>query len=583
MKKYALTKIVLALGIVTTFIFTPVVKVLASPLIYVLSEVSGPLQDSPGAVSIIDVNDSYSVTQFTGGNTLDGLQTVAVSPDQSTAYISDRFKNVIYVIDTTSFAIDSIDVANDGEIAITPDGTKGYIPGKFSSNTIWILDLITNTVSGSIPVTRPPFFLAMSPDGTRLYGSSDDKIHVIDTTTDTLIASITTAGGGQDLVVSLNGSKVYAVTSSNSTVTVLDTATNTITNTIEVATPALHVGVGIGITPDGSKLYAVNNIESKVAVIDTATETVSGTINLGADKSPTIVAVAPDGSKAFVMNSHFSTDGSTEVAVIDTTTDTLATTVSLPNAWWSFALGVIDKGFTEAGSGIEVSPTSLATITYSTVTASGDTTVSATSTPPAVPAGFKLSKGDIYFDITTTATFNGAVEVCVHYTSDVGEGGLKFLHEENGVWVDITTTKDMVNNIICGNVTSFSFFMVALQFGLPTHTFTRDVPTGISGLLLNVAQKIGLSTQNIGKPTNKIVNFFSVDGDATLVMTNGPGNMEPVSSAILKLNGKTLSVPSDFNNKKNTIEIPVSLPFGNSQLEVEIRGTPNSTLSVKII
>ncbi|PIP73239.1 MAG: hypothetical protein COW88_02495 [Candidatus Lloydbacteria bacterium CG22_combo_CG10-13_8_21_14_all_47_15] len=554
-------KIGMFIGIVCSVVLAQTLNVFASPLVYVLSEVSGVAQDEGGIISIIDINDAYSITHVAEAG-LDGVQTIATSPDHTTAYVSDRHNNVVYVINTESGTVEAtIPVNNDGEIVISPDGTKGYIPDKSSAGNIWTLDLTTNTVSGSISVPHSPFFLALSPDGTRLYGNDDSQLYVIDATTDTLITAVNTSGGGQDLVVSPDGSKVYAVTYDISAVSVLDTATNLITNTIEMANPALGVGVGIDITTDGTKLYAANDIESKVTVIDTATETVSSTIDLGADKSPTIVVIAPDGTKAFVMNSHFNTGGTTEVAVIDTASDTLSTTISVPNAWWSFALGVIDREFTSTGTNVEITPTSLATLTFSEVTATGDTTVSATSTPPSVPEGFKLSKGDIYFDITTTATFTGTVQVCVNYTSDQGEGGLKFLHEESGVWVDRTTSLDTVNNIICGEVTSFSFFMVALQFGLPTQTFVRST----------------------GEPIAEVVDFFSVDGDATLVIENGPNGTGTTASAIVKLNGETLALPKDFDNKHAILEIPVALPFGNSQLEVEIQGKPTGTLSVKII
>ena len=55
----------------------------------------------------------------------------------------------------------------------------------------------------------------------------------------------------------------------------------------------------MAVTPDGSKVYVANAFSSTVSVIATATNTVTATIPVG---DPAGMAVTPDGSKVYVTN-----------------------------------------------------------------------------------------------------------------------------------------------------------------------------------------------------------------------------------------------------------------------------------------
>lgn len=66
------------------------------------------------------------------------------------------------------------------------------------------------------------------------------------------------------------------------------------------------------------------------------------------------------------------------------------------------------------------------------------------------------------FGLATTATFAGAIEVCVTYDEDayVDEDALRLNHHDGDAWVDITTSHDLVANRICGSTTSLSPFAI---------------------------------------------------------------------------------------------------------------------------
>jgi YVTN family beta-propeller protein len=81
----------------------------------------------------------------------------------------------------------------------------------------------------------------------------------------------------------------------------------------------------VAVTPDGSKVYVANFLDTTVSVIDTATNTVVGSpITVGA--APVGVAVTPDGSKVYVANVASDT-----VSVIDTASNTVTATIPVGN------------------------------------------------------------------------------------------------------------------------------------------------------------------------------------------------------------------------------------------------------------
>ena len=74
-------------------------------------------------------------------------------------------------------------------------------------------------------------------------------------------------------------------------VSVIDTTTNTVTATVPVGITPL----GVAVTPDGKKVYVTNAESNNVSVIDTATNNVTATVNAGkyTINYPTGVAIGP--------------------------------------------------------------------------------------------------------------------------------------------------------------------------------------------------------------------------------------------------------------------------------------------------
>jgi hypothetical protein len=134
-------------------------------------------------------------------------------------------------------------------------------------------------------------------------------------------------------------------------------------------------------------------------------------------------------------------------------------------------------GYTPPGAAVNVelvvalpggSASSVA-LTFSEVATAGQTSVSASDQGPPPPSGFKLGDPAVYYDVTTTAAFNGSVRLCLGWTEGQfqNEMAIRLFHYEGGAWVDVTSSVDTANNIACGTTTSLSPFALmetAFQF-----------------------------------------------------------------------------------------------------------------------
>lgn len=130
--------------------------------------------------------------------------------------------------------------------------------------------------------------------------------------------------------------------------------------------------------------------------------------------------------------------------------------------WYTIKYSYLPYMNTKAGNSQTVELTNIGVIlTYSSVLSSGNTTATKSDSGEPLPPGY--NRVGSYNYITTSATYDGNIEVCIYYdeASVTNENSLSLLHYEDGSWVDVTTSLDTTANIICGTVTSLSPFVVA--------------------------------------------------------------------------------------------------------------------------
>jgi YVTN family beta-propeller protein len=221
-------------------------------------------------------------------------------------------------------------------VAVTPDGSKVYVANYDLNNpnnpdySVSVIATATNTVTAVIRdhSFNMPDGVAVTPDGSKVYVANcvGNTMSVIATATDT-VTTITDSSfsAAVGVAVSPDGSTVYVsnyAADTGNTVSVIDTATDTVTTVIRDPS-SFNFPWGVAVTPDGSTVYVANNGPNfdgnTVSVTDTATNTVTATITLPGGKGPTAVAVTPDGSKVYVANDS----DVNVVSVFDTATDTV--------------------------------------------------------------------------------------------------------------------------------------------------------------------------------------------------------------------------------------------------------------------
>jgi YVTN family beta-propeller protein len=144
-----------------------------------------------------------------------------------------------------------------------------------------------------------------------------NTVSVIATATNTVTATIPVGAEPRGAAVSPDGSTVYITNTVDGTVSVVNTATNTVIATISVGSLPL----GVAVTPDGSTVYIANFGGDNVSVIAAATNTVTATIPVGGE--PNGVVLSPDGSTVYVANLRSGT-----VSVIDTASNTVVDTIT---------------------------------------------------------------------------------------------------------------------------------------------------------------------------------------------------------------------------------------------------------------
>ena len=108
----------------------------------------------------------------------------------------------------------------------------------------------------------------------------------------TVLLLVISVGLGLGTAATEAQTRAYVTNSQDNTVSVIDTATNTVVATIPVGA----VPVGVAITPDGTRAYVTNAGDNTVLVIDTATNTVVASIPAA---NPQEVAITPDGTRAY--------------------------------------------------------------------------------------------------------------------------------------------------------------------------------------------------------------------------------------------------------------------------------------------
>lgn len=214
-------------------------------------------------------------------------------------------------------------------LVIPPRAPRAWVPSprayvsNQSSGTVSVIDTATNSVVATIPAGQHSVRLAITPNGKFAYVANRDSydVSVIDTSTNMRITSIAVPDGAGPVGVAVtpDGTRAYVTNQyyRPATVSVIDTASNTITTNLSI-NDELH---DIAITPDGQHAYIAAT--SAVYVVDLATNEFRTVVGIPAEIGAIELAITPNGAFAYVEG-RFTT---AESFVVDTATNTVVATI----------------------------------------------------------------------------------------------------------------------------------------------------------------------------------------------------------------------------------------------------------------
>lgn len=216
--------------------------------------------------------------------------------------------------------------------------------------------------------------IALSPDDRFVWVANPDNNSVsvvrVENDANQLVAEIPVGKEPQNVAISPNGATLYVTNTVSGTVSVIDTASRAVVNTILAGTEPY----GLALTPNGRKLYVSNARSNDVTVIDALTNAPIGTIpNVGIE--PRGIAITSDGDSSDLDEKVYVTQflafdrpgtiiGADDykeghVTVISTATDTVIKQIVLNP--------MVDTGFRSNGSALKRIPaTNPATFTVVT-------------------------------------------------------------------------------------------------------------------------------------------------------------------------------------------------------------------------
>lgn len=212
------------------------------------------------------------------------------------------------------------------QVAITPDGTKGY-SADYNSNTATPFTIPGNVAGTPISVGSNPYGVCISPDGTTAYVACNgpNTIDVIDVATDTVIHTITGISNARSIAITADGAHLYC--------------SGTFSGLYKIALPGYATsnlgGTGtsnwVTLTPDGTKAYVSDSSNNQVWPVDLSTFTLGTAIATGG---------APIGGQvdALSQNFYLCVAGLNEVFTIDVATEAILTSTGALGGAYDLAL-----------------------------------------------------------------------------------------------------------------------------------------------------------------------------------------------------------------------------------------------------
>jgi len=209
---------------------------------------------------------------------------LAFSRDEKKLYASGANDNVIWqygIIENKLQVTDSIRLGlawPKGKICPTgmvPDASRNrlYVVTK-EDNSLYIVDLKNNKVTGHIPLAAEAYTVVLSKDRNSLYISlwGGDAIAVFDIASQKVSHTIAVGSHPNEMILSANGKYLYVANANDNSVSVIRTADHKVIESLQTAlypdAPAGSTTNGLALSVNNKQLYIANADNNCLAVFD---------------------------------------------------------------------------------------------------------------------------------------------------------------------------------------------------------------------------------------------------------------------------------------------------------------------------
>jgi YVTN family beta-propeller protein len=242
------------------------------------------------AIGVVDVAKRKLTGKISAGS---DPEEFSLSKDGTKLYASNEDVKTASVINIVTGKVEHIIVVGQEPegVATTPDGKRFYVTCE-AGGEIYVIETAGYTTVGHFKVNaRPRSMDFLSGTGIGFIPSeSTGELNVIDTVNLKVLKVIALPAGSRPMSVKVasNGRKIYVSNGRAGTVSVLDSRTYELLNTIKVGVRPW----GMAISPDGKFLYTANGPSNDVSVVDLEANKEIARVKAGT--SPWSVAVVPN-------------------------------------------------------------------------------------------------------------------------------------------------------------------------------------------------------------------------------------------------------------------------------------------------
>ncbi|MGC1519899.1 MAG: beta-propeller fold lactonase family protein [Steroidobacteraceae bacterium] len=245
---------------------------------------------SADAIGVLDVAQRQVTRKISAGS---DPEEFSLSKDGTRLYVSNEDVKTASVINIASGKVEHIIVVGQEPegVATAPDGKRFYVTCE-AGGDVYAIETAGYTTVGHFKVNVRPRTMDFLPNTDLGFVPSEStgELNVVDTANFKVakVIALPTGSRPMSVKVSLDGRRVFVSNGRAGTVSVLDSRTYELLNTIKVGTRPW----GMALSPDGKFLYTANGPSNDVSVVDLEANKEIARVKAGA--SPWSVAVVPN-------------------------------------------------------------------------------------------------------------------------------------------------------------------------------------------------------------------------------------------------------------------------------------------------